>query len=71
MIVDDSAVIRGLLSRILTAEPGIVVAASVANGEIALGTLSRQEIDVVILDIDLPDGNGLELVGLCLLGLTR
>ena len=59
MIVDDSATIRGLLSRVLEAESGIVVAASVANGEIALATLSRQQIDVAVLDIEMPVMDGL------------
>ena len=59
MIVDDSAVIRGLLARTLDADPDISVVASVANGQIALNTIAREEIDVVILDIEMPVLDGL------------
>jgi two-component system chemotaxis response regulator CheB len=59
-VVDDSAVVRGLISRILDAEPGISVLASASNGEMALSLLSRVPgIDVVILDIEMPVMDGL------------
>ncbi|HEX7006328.1 MAG TPA: chemotaxis response regulator protein-glutamate methylesterase [Alphaproteobacteria bacterium] len=59
MIVDDSAVIRGLLARALDADPDITVVASVANGQMALDTIGRADIDVVILDIEMPVLDGL------------
>lgn len=59
MVVDDSAVIRGLLTRTLESDPVISVVASVPNGEVALRTLDREEIDVVILDIEMPVMDGL------------
>jgi two-component system chemotaxis response regulator CheB len=59
MVVDDSAVIRGLLTRVLESEPSIAVVASVSNGEHALRTLGRQEVDVVVLDIEMPVMDGL------------
>lgn len=59
MVVDDSAVIRGLLTKHLEADPGISVVASAQNGEMALKTLERNEIDVVILDIEMPVMDGL------------
>jgi chemotaxis response regulator CheB len=43
MVADDSAVIRGLLTRLLESDPSIAVAASVPNGEVALRTLSRED----------------------------
>ena len=54
MIVDDSAIIRGLIARTLEAQPGIVVVASVSNGEQAVRTVSQHEVDVVVLDIEMP-----------------
>ena len=59
MLVDDSAVVRGLVTRILEAEAGIHIAASVGNGQMALAALERNDIDVVILDIEMPVMDGM------------
>jgi two-component system chemotaxis response regulator CheB len=59
MVVDDSAVVRGLITRILEENPGISVVASVANGQMALSALERQPIEVVVLDIEMPVMDGL------------
>lgn len=59
MVVDDSAVIRGLLTRSLEGDPEVKVVASVANGQMAINTLQRQAIDVIVLDIEMPVLDGL------------
>jgi two-component system chemotaxis response regulator CheB len=59
MVVDDSAVIRGLLARTLDADPEIKVVASVGNGQMALSAVARSDIDVIILDIEMPVMDGL------------
>ncbi len=60
MVVDDSAVVRGLLTRILESTPDISVVSSVTNGQVALNTLERnKDIDVIILDIEMPVMDGL------------
>lgn len=59
MLVDDSAVVRGLVTRILESEPDIEIAASVGNGQMALSTLERVSVDVVLLDIEMPVMDGL------------
>ncbi len=59
MVVDDSAVVRGLISRMLDGDPDIKVVASVGNGQIALQTLDRTGVDVAILDIEMPVLDGL------------
>ncbi|WP_235830090.1 protein-glutamate methylesterase/protein-glutamine glutaminase [Algihabitans albus] len=59
MVVDDSAVIRGLLTRALEQDPTIEVVASVSNGQMALNQLPRQPVDVVVLDIEMPVMDGL------------
>jgi two-component system, chemotaxis family, protein-glutamate methylesterase/glutaminase len=59
MVVDDSAVIRGLLTRCLEADPEVTVLASASNGEIALNALGRHDIEIVILDIEMPVMDGL------------
>ena len=60
MLVDDSAVIRGLLSRTLEKDPQIAVVASVANGKMAIDSLKRRPVDVIVLDIEMPIMDGLE-----------
>jgi two-component system chemotaxis response regulator CheB len=59
MVVDDSAVIRGLLARTLESDPDIRVTASVGDGQMAINSLRRQPVDVVILDIEMPVMDGL------------
>lgn len=59
MVVDDALVIRGLIARMLENEPGIVIAASVGDGERAIAHLERNEVDVVVLDIEMPRMDGL------------
>lgn len=59
MLVDDSAVVRGLVTRILEEDPGIAVVASVSNGQMALSTLERQDVDVILLDIEMPVMDGM------------
>ncbi|HVO03006.1 MAG TPA: chemotaxis response regulator protein-glutamate methylesterase [Candidatus Cybelea sp.] len=59
MVVDDSAVIRGLLTKTLESDAEIKVSATVANGQAAIDTLKRTDIDVVVLDIEMPVMDGL------------
>jgi len=64
MVVDDSAVIRGMITRILESSPGIQVVASAQNGEIALNQYNKHKPDVVILDIEMPVMDGITALGL-------
>ncbi len=59
MIVDDSTVIRGAIARALEADPAITILSSVSNGEMAIATLKRESVDVVVLDIEMPVMDGL------------
>ncbi|MBX3446057.1 MAG: chemotaxis response regulator protein-glutamate methylesterase [Parvibaculaceae bacterium] len=59
MVVDDSAIARGIVTRTLSEETGIRVVASVPNGLMALKALGNHEIDVVVLDIEMPELDGL------------
>jgi two-component system chemotaxis response regulator CheB len=59
MVVDDSVVIRGLVGRWLDEEPGLAVVASHRNGRLAVDDVLRSNPDVVILDIEMPDMDGL------------
>jgi two-component system chemotaxis response regulator CheB len=70
MVVDDSVVVRGLVSRWLDEEPGIKVVASLRTGREAVDQLERHAPDVVLLDIEMPDLDGLAALPL-LLGKDR
>ena len=59
MVVDDALVIRGMLSRMIEEESGMSVIASVGDGERALKSLERHEVDVVVLDIEMPRMDGI------------
>jgi len=59
MLVDDSAVIRGLCKRILEKDPEIEVVATAGNGQHAVDMAGRHDVDVVILDIEMPVMDGL------------
>lgn len=58
-VCDDSAVIRGLLVRLLSADPAIAVVGTAANGRDALALQARERPDVVVLDIEMPVMDGL------------
>lgn len=59
MLVDDSAVIRGALGRIIEKDPIINVVGSVSNGEMAISTAEKKKPHVIILDIEMPVMDGL------------
>ncbi len=59
MVVDDSAVIRGLIKRMIDPEPDLNVIASAGNGQAAIDRLRRDPVDVIILDIEMPVMDGL------------
>ncbi|MGE3313731.1 MAG: chemotaxis response regulator protein-glutamate methylesterase [Planctomycetaceae bacterium] len=59
LVVDDSAVVRGLLARALETDPEIRVAGTAMHGEQALGWLRRNKADVVVLDVEMPVMDGL------------
>ncbi|WP_350335132.1 protein-glutamate methylesterase/protein-glutamine glutaminase [Coralliovum pocilloporae] len=59
MVVDDSVVIRGLIGRWLEEEQGISVVGSHRNGKLAVDDVDRCEPDVIVLDIDMPEMDGM------------
>lgn len=63
MVVDDSAVIRGLISKTLESDPHLKVIASVGDGQHAVTMLQRQtNIEVIVLDIEMPVMDGLTAI---------
>jgi two-component system chemotaxis response regulator CheB len=59
MVVDDSVVIRGMISRWIGSEPDMVVAASLRTGLDAVNQIERVNPDVAVLDIEMPDLDGI------------
>jgi two-component system chemotaxis response regulator CheB len=66
LICDDSVVIRGALARMLESDPTIHVVARAANGRAAIDAVKREAIDVVLLDIEMPEMDGLTALPLLL-----
>ncbi len=60
LVVDDSVVTRGLLTRALQSDPEIIVSGSAGNGQTALNQLRKQHFDLVIMDVEMPILDGLE-----------
>ncbi|MFT4074298.1 MAG: chemotaxis response regulator protein-glutamate methylesterase [Asticcacaulis sp.] len=60
MIVDDSAVVRGLISRWLEQEPDMVLAGLAIDGAKGVEKVKEIQPDVLILDIEMPNMGGLE-----------
>lgn len=60
LIVDDHALIRDGLRKILSVEPGIRVVGEAANGQEAVRFVVREPVDVVLLDVSMPVMNGIE-----------
>jgi two-component system chemotaxis response regulator CheB len=59
MVVDDSVVIRGMISRWIAAEPDMEVTASLRTGLDAVNQLERINPDVAVLDIEMPELDGI------------
>jgi two-component system, chemotaxis family, protein-glutamate methylesterase/glutaminase len=62
LIVDDSPVIRSFLEDVLNSDPDITVVGMAENCEVAVQKFNLLAPDVVTLDVELPDGNGLKLL---------
>ncbi|WP_209001879.1 protein-glutamate methylesterase/protein-glutamine glutaminase [Stappia albiluteola] len=66
MVVDDSVVIRGLLGRWVESDPALSLVASHRNGKLAVDDIERSNPDVVVLDIEMPEMDGLTALPLML-----
>ena len=62
LIVEDSKAIRSMI-RVALEEAGGFIVAEAGNGFEALKALPTQPLDLIITDINMPDINGLELIG--------
>ena len=62
LVVDDSAFVRKVVSRMLARGPGIEVVATARDGEEALDLVARLRPDVVTLDLVMPGMDGIEFL---------
>lgn len=60
LVVDDSATIRGLVTRWIEADPNLKLAGVAVNGRDGVRLAGETQPDVIILDIEMPEMNGLE-----------
>ncbi|UCF43440.1 MAG: response regulator transcription factor [Planctomycetota bacterium] len=61
LVIDEHATVREGLTRLINDEPGFTVAAEAENAEQALDTISKQEVDLVIVDVSLESTTGTRL----------
>jgi len=62
LVVDDTVVYRKILSDMLGEIPGVTVVGTAANGKIALERAQQLHPDLITLDLEMPDMNGLEVL---------
>jgi len=59
-IVDDHAMVRAGLRQFLADQPDLQVVAEAANGRQALDIVRRGEVDVIVMDISMPEHSGVD-----------
>lgn len=62
LVVDDAVVMRRLISEALARDPDLEVVGSAAHGRIAVAKIPQVNPDVITLDIEMPEMNGIETV---------
>jgi two-component system chemotaxis response regulator CheB len=66
MVVDDAVVARSLVTRWVDAEPDMTITASVRTGREAVERIERSDTDVVVLDVEMPELDGISALPLLL-----
>jgi two-component system, chemotaxis family, protein-glutamate methylesterase/glutaminase len=62
LVVDDSTLFRKIVRDAIGREPGIEVVGSAANGRLALEKIDELRPDVITLDLEMPEIDGLEVL---------
>jgi len=60
LVVDDAVAVRRLVSDVLASDPAIEVVGTAASGRIALAKIQQLRPDLVTLDVEMPEMDGLE-----------
>lgn len=66
MVVDDSAIIRGMIARWVTEAGGFEVVCTASNGRMAVDLAERHKPEIILLDIEMPEVDGLAALPLIL-----
>lgn len=61
LIADDQQLVRGALAALLSLEPDIEIVAEVGRGDEVLARVVEDRVDVALLDIEMPGGNGIDI----------
>ena len=64
MLVDDSSMMRLIIRNLLVTDPNLAVASSVDNGKKALDELATVQPDLILLDLEMPEMDGVEFLRL-------
>src|SRR5690606_27573516 len=62
LVVDDSPTMRGLITAVLNSDPGVDVIGQAGDALEARAAIKKLNPDVVTLDIEMPNMNGLEFL---------
>ena len=62
MVIDDSALMRNLISRLIERDSNLEVVGTAMNGRFGLTKLPRLNPDVIVLDLEMPEMNGIEFL---------
>ena len=62
MVVDDSSMMRGIMAAIVEDIPELTLAGQAENGKQALAMLEQLAPDLILLDIEMPEMNGIEFL---------
>jgi two-component system chemotaxis response regulator CheB len=62
LVVDDTVVFRRIISDALAGEPGVEVVGTASNGRLAMARIAALQPDLVTLDIEMPEMNGIEVL---------
>src|SRR3954465_1448315 len=62
MVVDDSVVVRKIVTDVLSDDPGIEVVGTAVNGKAAVSKLEQLKPALITMDIEMPEMNGIEAV---------
>ncbi len=62
LVCDDSALMRNLIGRIVDNAEGLSLAGKAMNGKFALEKLPRLNPDIIVLDLEMPEMNGIEFL---------
>jgi two-component system, chemotaxis family, protein-glutamate methylesterase/glutaminase len=66
MVVDDAVIVRSLITRWVAEAPDLEMVTAVRNGQEAVNAMERSNPDVVVLDIDMPELDGISTLPLLL-----